>query len=70
MRPGLRPILTMISSQASMHCVQWMHSICRPSRMSMPVGQVRTHMPQSMQSPAPSGRGRVPFMRGSPRRGS
>ena len=43
----------MISSQASAHCVQWMHSICRPSRMSMPVGQVSTHAPQSMQSPAP-----------------
>ena len=42
----------MIESHASMHCVQWMHSICSPSRMSMPVGQVTTQAPQSMQSPA------------------
>ena len=35
-----------------MHWVQAMHSICRPpSRMSMPVGQVVTQRPQSMQSP-------------------
>ena len=51
MRPGGRPILSITASQASMHWVQWMHSICSPWRMSMPVGQVTTQAPQSMQSP-------------------
>ena len=45
------PIRSITPSQASMHCVQAMHSNCRPSRMSMPVGQVSVHRPQSMQSP-------------------
>ncbi len=68
----------MIASHASMHWVQAMHSIWSPSRMSMPVGQVRTHAKQSMQSPS---RGRRPacssaiffferLARGSPRFGS
>ena len=51
-----------------MHWVQLTHSICKPSRMSMPVGQVVTQAPQSMQSPR-SAIG--PFLRilprGSPR---
>ena len=58
------------SSHASMHCVQWMHSIWRPSRMSMPVGQASTHSSQLMQSPAPAGRFTIPRIRGSPRAGS
>ena len=70
MRPRGFPTLSMIASQASMHWVQWMHSICSPSRMSMPVGQVRTQAPQSMQSPAPVGRSFTWCARGSPRLGS
>ena len=42
---------SMIASQASMHWVQATHSICRPLRMSIPVGQVMTQALQSMQSP-------------------
>jgi hypothetical protein len=34
-----------------MHAVHWTHSICVPSRMSMPVGQTTTHCRQAMQSP-------------------
>ena len=67
MSPRGLPTLSMIASQASMHCVQWMHSICRPSRMSMPVGQVSTQAPQSMQSPASAGRSFTFVPRGSPR---
>ena len=37
----------------ALHAAQVMHSYCRPLRMSMPVGQTCTHMPQSMQSPRP-----------------
>ena len=51
------PIRAITPSQASMHCVQAMHSICSPSRISMPVGQVSVHRPQSMQSPMPTRRG-------------
>ena len=36
MSPGSSPIWSITASQASMHWVQAMHSICRPSRMSMP----------------------------------
>ena len=36
-----------------MHAAQAMHSICRPLRMSMPVGHTCTHSVQSMQSPEP-----------------
>ncbi len=45
------PTLSMISSQASMQVAQPMHSICRPLRMSMPVGQTWTQRRQSTQSP-------------------
>jgi hypothetical protein len=68
MSPRGLPTLSMIASQASMHCVQCTHSICSPLRMSMPVGQVVTQALQSMQSPMVSGRGSVPLPRGSPRR--
>ena len=34
-----------------MHSAQVMHSICWPSRMSMPMGQTFTQAMQSMQSP-------------------
>ncbi len=60
----------MTESQASMQAAQAMHSYCRPSRMSMPVGQTCTHSVQSMQSPRPSAPGsavRLRLPRGSPR---
>ena len=37
-----------------MHAAQPMHSYCRPLRMSMPVGQTCTQMPQSTQWPSPA----------------
>ena len=51
-QPAGRPILSMMSSQASMHSAQVMHSSWLPSRMSMPIGQTTTQALQSMQSPA------------------
>jgi hypothetical protein len=75
----------MIASHASMHCVQPMHSIWSPLRMSIPVGHVLTHAPQSTQSPtfaatlaspSTSAMGSAPptlrpgFVRGSPRSAS
>ncbi|CFT95252.1 Uncharacterised protein [Bordetella pertussis] len=55
----------------SIQAPQPMHMYCRPSRMSMPVGQTCTHRLQSTQSPRPAAlwsilRERPP--RGSPRR--
>ena len=78
MSPRGRSTASMIESQASMHWVQATHSICSPSRMSMPVGHVRTHAPQSMQSPSgglsPACSWAMAFLprlaRGSPRLGS
>ena len=35
-----------------MQAAQAMHSICRPSRMSIPVGHTLTQAPQSTQSSA------------------
>ena len=68
MRPRLRSSLSITASQASMHWAQPMHSICRPLRMSMPVGHTVTHAPQSTQSPAVSRTGSFFFLaRGSPR---
>ena len=53
-RPRGRPTLSIVWLQASMHRPQPMHSICWPSRMSIPVGQTATHRLQSTQSPRPS----------------
>ena len=39
------------------------HSICVPLRMSIPVGQTWTQMPQSTQSPRPRARGSLPLGR-------
>ena len=47
----------MMASQASIHWAQLIHSICSPSRISIPIGQAVTQAPQSMQSPQTSAEG-------------
>ncbi|CSI48093.1 Uncharacterised protein [Vibrio cholerae] len=47
----------MVLSQASIHAPQLMHSYCKPSRISIPVGQTCTQRSQSIQSPKPSALG-------------
>lgn len=55
---------------ASMQAVQFTHSSCWPSRISMPVGHTTTHWLQAIQSPFPAARLSSPlrhFARFSPR---